>query len=149
MMRALLQRVASAEVVIAAERVAAIGPGLLVFLGVYPRDGLAEAEWLARKVLDLRIFPDAEKPMNRSVSDTGGGVLVVSQFTLAADVSRGNRPGFSSAAARELAEPLYEHFVAELRGRHAPVETGRFGADMQVALVNDGPVTILLERPAT
>jgi D-tyrosyl-tRNA(Tyr) deacylase len=131
------------------ERVAGIGRGLLILLGVYPGDGEAEAVWLARKALDLRIFPDHARPMNRNVVEVGGGLLVVSQFTLAADVSRGNRPGFSRAAGPEVAEPLYERFIAELSARHAPVAAGRFGADMQVSLVNDGPVTILLERGPT
>lgn len=145
-MKALLQRVTEASVTVDGEKVGAIGPGLLVFLGVEPDDGDAEVDWLAGKVLALRIFPDADKPMNRSVTDVGGELLVVSQFTLAADTSRGNRPGFSSAAPPELAETVYEAFVAALQARGASVATGRFGADMQVALVNDGPVTFLLER---
>lgn len=145
-MKALLQRVTKASVTVDGEEVGAIGPGLLVLLGVEPDDGDAEVAWLAGKVLALRIFPDADKPMNRSVTDLGGELLVVSQFTLAADTSRGNRPGFSSAAPPELAEHVYESFVAALRARDARVATGRFGADMQVALVNDGPVTFLLER---
>lgn len=145
-MRALLQRVAGASVAIDGETVAAIDQGLLVFLGVFPDDTPEDGEWLVEKVLGLRIFPDADRPMNRSVVEMGGGVLVVSQFTLAADVSRGRRPGFSTAAPPDLAERLYEDFLARLRARHAPVAAGRFGADMQVALVNDGPVTFLLER---
>ncbi|HEY5647032.1 MAG TPA: D-aminoacyl-tRNA deacylase [Pseudomonadales bacterium] len=145
-MRALLQRVSSASVSVGGETIAAIDTGLLVFLGVFPEDTSAQAGWLAEKILGLRIFPDADKPMNRSVVDVGGGILVVSQFTLAADVSRGKRPGFSSAATPELAERLYEGFLATLRARHHRVAAGRFGADMQVALVNDGPVTFLLER---
>ncbi len=145
-MKALLQRVSEASVSVAGERIAAIGPGLLVLLGVEPGDGAGQSDWLAAKTLALRIFPDADKPMNRSVVDIGGEVLVVSQFTLAADTSRGNRPGFSSAAPPTLAEPMYEDFVARLRASYARVATGRFGADMQVALVNDGPVTLLLER---
>jgi D-aminoacyl-tRNA deacylase len=145
-MKALLQRVTEAAVAVDGERIAAIGPGLLVFLGVEPDDGAAEVDWLAAKVLALRIFPDGDKPMNRPVVDVGGELLVVSQFTLAADTRRGNRPGFSNAAAPEHAEALYEAFVAALRGRGAAVATGRFGADMQVSLVNDGPVTFMLER---
>jgi D-tyrosyl-tRNA(Tyr) deacylase len=145
-MRALLQRVTQASVAIDGEMMARIGPGLLVLLGIYPQDGEAQARALVEKILNLRIFPDQTKPMNRSVVDTGGGVLVVSQFTLAADVSRGNRPGFSTAAPPEIAEPLYLRFVELLEARHQPVAAGRFGADMQVALVNDGPVTILLDR---
>ena len=111
-------------------------------------DGEPEIRWLADKLLDLRIFPDEHKPMNRSVLDVAGGVLVVSQFTLAADTRRGRRPGFSDAAPPEVAEPLYERFLACLRERHPEVAAGRFGADMQVALVNDGPVTLLLEKSA-
>ncbi|MGE0624228.1 MAG: D-aminoacyl-tRNA deacylase [Pseudomonadales bacterium] len=145
-MRALLQRVSSASVRIDGETVAAIDRGLLVFLGVFPDDTVEQGDALAERILGLRIFPDDDKPMNRSVVEVGGGVLVVSQFTLAADVSRGRRPGFSTAAPPDVAQRLYEAFVTTLRARHAPVATGRFGADMQVALVNDGPVTFLLER---
>ncbi len=145
-MRALLQRVSEASVRVDGEVVGAIDAGLLVFLGVYPDDGKSELEWMADKILGLRIFPDAEKAMNRSVVDVGGGLLVVSQFTLAADLSRGKRPGFSTAAPPEVAEPLYLQFLEMLKERHQPVAAGVFGADMQVALVNDGPVTFLLER---
>jgi len=147
-MRALLQRVSEASVTVDGEIVGAIDAGLLVFLGVYPNDSEAELEWMADKILGLRIFADDERAMNRSVVDVGGGVLVVSQFTLAADVSRGKRPGFSTAAAPEIAEPLYLRFLEILRARHEPIAAGVFGADMQVALVNDGPVTFLLERDA-
>lgn len=145
-MRALLQRVRQASVTVEDEVIASIGPGLLVFLGVFPQDGNEQIDWLAQKTLDLRIFPDDQKPMNRSVVEVDGELLVVSQFTLAADVSRGRRPGFSAAAPPEQAEPLYEQFVQTLRGQWPRVQAGRFGADMQVALVNDGPVTLLLER---
>ena len=145
-MKALLQRVTEAAVTVDGERIAAIGPGLLVFVGVEPADGAEEIAWLAGKVLALRVFPDDAKPMNRSVTDTGGELLLVSQFTLAADTRRGNRPGFSTAAPPEQAERLYDAFVAEVRRRYDRVATGRFGADMQVSLVNDGPVTFLLER---
>ncbi len=147
-MRALLQRVSEASVTVGGETVGQIGPGLLVFLGLYPEDTGAQLEWMADRILGLRIFAGDGKPMNRSVADVGGGLLVVSQFTLAADVSRGRRPGFSMAAPPEVAEPLYERFLALLRARHEPVAAGVFGADMQVALVNDGPVTFLLERTA-
>lgn len=147
-MRALLQRVSEASVSVGGEVVGAIDGGLLVFLGLFPDDTEAELEWLADKILGLRIFADDEKAMNRSVADVGGGLLVVSQFTLAADVSRGKRPGFSTAAPPEVAEPLYERFLEMLKARHTPVAAGVFGADMQVALVNDGPVTFLLERDA-
>ena len=145
-MRVLLQRVREASVSVEGEVVARIGAGLLVFLGVYPQDGNAQISWLVEKTLGLRIFPDENKPMNRCVTDIDGELLVVSQFTLAADVSRGRRPGFSTAAAPEIAEPRYEQFVRALRKAWPRVQTGRFGADMQVALVNDGPVTFLLER---
>jgi D-tyrosyl-tRNA(Tyr) deacylase len=145
-MRALLQRVSEASVAVDGELIAAIGPGLLVFLGVYPQDGDAETSWLVDKILGLRIFPDSDKPMNASVIDVGGELLVVSQFTLAADTSKGKRPGFSTAAPPEHAEPVYRRFVDRMRDHYPRVASGRFGADMQVALVNDGPVTFLLER---
>ena len=145
-MKALLQRVAEARVTVAGEPVAAIGRGVLVFLGVEPGDSADEAARLAAKTVALRIFPDAGKPMNRSVMDVDGGILVVSQFTLAADTSRGNRPGFSTAAPPDQAQRLYDAFIAALREHHPRVAAGIFGADMQVALVNDGPVTFLLER---
>ncbi len=125
----------------------AIGPGLLVFVGVAPGDGAATVRWMAEKILRLRIFEDEAGKMNRSVEDVGGGILVVSQFTLYADAARGNRPSFTPAAAPEVAEPLYDEFVRTLASmRSRPVATGSFGATMEVALVNDGPVTILLER---
>jgi len=145
-MRALLQRVTEASVSVAGERIAAIDQGLLVLLGLYPDDSDAEIEWLVEKILALRVFADDDKLMNKSVVDINGGVLVVSQFTLAADLSRGKRPGFSTAAPPEIAEPLYQRFLGEMRARHGNVSEGVFGADMQVALVNDGPVTFLLER---
>lgn len=145
-MRALLQRVNSATVNVDGEVIASIDTGLLVLLGVTNGDAADAAVWLAAKTLDLRIFADEHKPMNASVMDVQGAVLVVSQFTLAADTRRGNRPGFSTAAPPHEAEPLYERYVEELRLRCRNVQTGRFGADMQVSLVNDGPVTILLER---
>jgi D-aminoacyl-tRNA deacylase len=147
-MRALLQRVSAASITVADEQVARIGRGLLVLLGVQPADDAAVADWLAAKTLSLRIFPDVDKPMNRSVVDAGGEVLVVSQFTLAADTRRGNRPGFSTVAPPEQAERLYQAFVMALTRRYPRVATGRFGADMQVALVNDGPVTFVLDRVA-
>ena len=144
-MRALLQRVSEASVSVDGRVIGSIDQGLLVFLGVTPDDGSEQIDWLVDKILGLRIFPDENKPMNRSVVDVAGGVLVVSQFTLAADTSRGRRPGFSTAAPPELAEKLYEEFLARMRALHPLVEAGSFGADMQVALVNDGPVTFLLE----
>ena len=144
-MRALCQRVAGASVAIDGDTVARIDHGLLVLLGVFRDDTEAQAERLAAKTLALRVFADASKPMNRSVMDIDGSVLVVSQFTLAADTSRGNRPGFGYAAEPGRARALYEHYVEVLRQRWRHVATGVFGADMRVSLVNDGPVTILLE----
>ena len=145
-MRVLLQRVSDASVSVDGETVSSIGRGLLVFLGVEKGDTEVEVDWLVDKTLGLRIFADADQLMNRSVMDVGGGVLVVSQFTLAADTSRGRRPGFSTAALPEVAEGLYEYFVTRMRDRWSKVREGRFGADMQVTLTNDGPVTFLLER---
>lgn len=144
-MKVLLQRVSSAAVDVDGKRIADIGRGLLVFVGVAADDGDEQIRWLADKTLGLRIFPDAEKAMNRSVVDVAGEVLVVSQFTLTADTSRGKRPGFSTAAPGEIARDVYERFVATLKQSIA-VSTGLFGADMQVSLVNDGPVTFMLER---
>lgn len=144
-MLALLQRVKEAKVEVAGELVGAIGPGLLVFLGVERDDDEAVAERLLRKVLAYRVFSDADGKMNLSVQDVGGGVLVVSQFTLAADTAKGLRPSFSGAKPPAEAEQLYRHFLEQARQVHAPVACGRFGADMQVSLVNDGPVTFLLK----
>ncbi len=146
-MRALLQRVSRASVEVDAETIARIGQGLVVFLGVFPDDDRLGVDYLVEKVLGLRIFADAAGLMNLSVRDVAGAVLVVSQFTLAADTRRGRRPGFSSAAPPELAQALYEQFLSTLSDHHSAVHGGRFGADMQVALVNDGPVTFLLETP--
>ena len=140
-----MQRVSQATVTVAGREIAAIDAGLLVLVGVFRGDREALAKRLAERTLAARIFPDAGKPMNRSVLDVGGGVLAVSQFTLAADTGRGNRPGFGPAAPPDVARPLYERYVEVLRAGSEQVETGEFGADMQVALVNDGPVTILLE----
>lgn len=148
-MRTLLQRVSTASVVVAGEEIAAIERGLLVFVAVFRQDGHAEAERLAERTLRARLFPDevdpAARPMNRSVVDVAGSVLAVSQFTLAADTRRGNRPSFGPAAPPEVARPVYEHYVKALRASGVLVAEGRFGADMAVSLVNDGPVTILLE----
>ncbi len=144
-MRALLQRVSRAEVEVDGEAIAAIGPGLCVFLGVGPQDGVATAEALARKVAELRILADGEGRTNRSLLDTGGAALVVSQFTLYADTRRGRRPGFTGAAAPADAIPLYERFCAALEGLGVTVGRGRFGAEMAVELVNEGPFTIWLD----
>ena len=144
-MRALLQRVAWARVEVAGERVGETGPGLLILLGVTHDDGENEVDFLARKVSKLRVFNDAEGKMNLSLQDVGGGALVVSQFTLYADARRGNRPSYVDAAPPEHADALYERFIAALRTLGLPVASGRFGADMKVSLLNDGPVTILLD----
>jgi len=143
--RVLLQRVEQASVTVEGRDVAAVGPGFLALVGVGPGDSPATAAWLAAKVAALRVFDDGEGHMNLSLRDTGGEVLAVSQFTLYADTRKGNRPGFSGAAPPAQAEELYEAFVAALRAAGLPVATGVFGAHMRVALVNDGPVTILLE----
>ena len=144
-MKALLQRVGSARVDIAGRTVGAIDAGLLVLLCAERGDTEAVAERLLAKILKLRIFADDAGKMNRSVQDIGGGLLVVSQFTLAADVSGGNRPSFTQAAAPDEGRRLYDYFAARARAAHPVVATGEFGADMQVHLVNDGPVTIPLQ----
>jgi D-aminoacyl-tRNA deacylase len=146
-LRVVLQRVKEASVTVARDRISSIGPGLLLLVGVAHDDGEPEADWLAEKVAGLRIMADEEGKMNRSVRDVGGAVLAVSQFTLLADTRKGKRPSFVGAAPPEQATRLFDHFCERLRaaGVH-PVETGRFGAMMEVSLVNDGPVTILLER---
>lgn len=144
-MRALLQRVTRASVVVDGAVVGQIGAGLLILLGVAKPDTAADAELLAEKVLNLRIFPDADGKMNRSLLDTQGGLLVVSQFTLYGDCRKGRRPGFDAAAPAEQARALYESFVEIARRSGLSVETGVFQAHMEVALVNDGPVTLMLE----
>jgi D-aminoacyl-tRNA deacylase len=147
-MRALVQRVARARVTVDGDEVGAIGSGLLVLLGVAGTDAEADAERLAERTARLRVFPDQAGRLDRSVLDTGGGVLAVSQFTLVADTSRGHRPSFTPAAEPPLAETMYGRYVEALRRAGvADVATGRFGAQMAVELVNDGPVTILLEAP--
>ena len=144
-MRALLQRVSEATVRVDGAVIGQCGPGLMILVCAMQGDTEANAEALAAKVSKCRIFQDDAGKMNRSVVDIGGSALVVSQFTLSADTSRGNRPGFSTAAAPEDGRRLYEHFAASLRGLGVPVETGQFGADMKVSLINDGPVTIWME----
>jgi D-aminoacyl-tRNA deacylase len=146
-MRAVVQRVRSARVLVCDEVVGAIGQGLLVLLGVAPTDTSAQVQWLADKVVGLRIFADADGKMNRGVAEIGGGVLVVSQFTLYGDCRKGRRPSFIGAAAPEVAEPLYEAFLNGIRALGVPVAAGRFGAMMQVELVNDGPVTLIIDAP--
>ena len=144
-MRAVVQRVTRARVTVEAETVGEIGPGLLVLLGVAAGDTEAAADYLAAKIAGLRIFDDDAGRMNRSVAECGAGVLVVSQFTLLGDVRRGKRPSFDAAARPEEARRLYEYFVEKLRAAGLRCETGRFQEMMQVQLVNDGPVTILLD----
>ena len=146
-MRALAQRVAFARVTVGSETVGEIGPGLLVFLGVGHGDGEREAELLAAKLAKLRIFSDDAGKMNRNVREAGNAALVVSQFTLYADTSRGNRPSYTGAAPPADAEKLYYYLADALRGHGLEVATGRFGADMQVSSLNDGPVTVWLEQP--
>lgn len=149
-MRALLQRVLRASVVVEGVAVAEIDAGLLVLAGVGTQDTPQDAQRLADKIVQLRIFPDAQGAMNRSVLDTGGEVLAVSQFTLYATTAKGNRPGYTDAARPELARPLFDAFVAAMALRlRKPVPTGVFGADMQVSLVNDGPVTLWLDTRAS
>jgi D-tyrosyl-tRNA(Tyr) deacylase len=140
----LIQRVSEARVMIEGEVAGEIGPGLLVLVCAEQGDSLVQADKLLAKILKLRIFSDDAGKMNRSVQDVGGGLLVVSQFTLAADTSGGNRPSFTQAAAPDEGRRLYDYFVAQARQAHPVVQTGRFGADMKVHLVNDGPVTIPL-----
>lgn len=147
-MKALLQRVSEAAVTVDGRAVAEIGPGLLVLLCVETGDGAEQARFLARKCAKLRIFEDEAGKMNLSVLDVRASALVVSQFTLAADVSRGNRPGFSGAADPETARDLYGRYCADLEGHGVPVKTGTFAAHMAVSLVNDGPVTIWLDTRA-
>ena len=145
-MKALLQRVKSAGVSIGGQSYSSIEQGLLILLGVEKGDTETEAAWLAQKIINLRIFEDSAGKMNLSVQDIKGELLVVSQFTLAGDTSRGNRPGFDNAARPDVAKPLYEYVVKELRHSGLKVETGVFQADMQVSLINDGPVTFMLEK---
>ncbi len=148
-MRVVLQRVSSASVTIEGEISGRIGPGFCLLVGYAPDDTPDVVSWLADKVAGLRLFSDAEGKMNLGLSDVGGALLVISQFTLYGDASKGRRPSFIGAARPEIAIPLHDQFMAELRIRGLTVATGRFGADMQVALVNDGPVTLILERSAT
>ncbi|PAV47162.1 D-tyrosyl-tRNA(Tyr) deacylase [Pseudomonas sp. HAR-UPW-AIA-41] len=144
-MKALIQRVRKAHVEVAGEVVGAIDQGLLVLVGVEPQDSEASAAKLLHKLLNYRVFSDSDGKMNLSLTEVSGGLLLVSQFTLAADTRKGLRPGFSTAAPPALGEALFDHLVGLARQQHDPVATGRFGADMQVHLINDGPVTFLLE----
>ena len=145
-MRTVIQRVQRASVTVNGSTVSSIGQGLLLLLGVEAADTEEDVQWLSRKVLGLRIFDDAEGVMNRNITDVGGDIIVVSQFTLMASYKKGNRPSWIRAAGHEHAVPMYESFVAALReGLGKPVGTGIFGAEMQVELVNDGPVTICMD----
>lgn len=144
-MRAVVQRVSEASVVSEGRVLGAIGRGFLVLLGIAEEDGEKELEMLAKKIPLLRVFPDEDGKMNRSITDVGGELLVVSQFTLIADTAKGNRPSFFGAARPEKARPMYEKFLSLVGASGLKVERGEFGADMQVSLVNDGPVTILLD----
>jgi len=141
---ALIQRVTRAEVRVGGEPVGAIGPGLLALVAIEPDDGEAQAQRMCERLLGYRVFSDADGRMNRSLADTAGGLLLVSQFTLAADTRKGMRPGFSTAAAPEVGLRLFNRLVEIVRACHPLVETGRYGAHMQVELINDGPVTFLL-----
>jgi D-tyrosyl-tRNA(Tyr) deacylase len=146
-MRAVIQRVSRASVTIDGEIVGKTGRGLLILLGITHTDTPADARWLAEKTIGLRIFNDAECKMNLGLTDVGGSALVVSQFTLYGDAQKGRRPSFIAAARPELAIPLYEAFINGIKALGVPVETGRFGAMMDVELVNEGPVTLILDSP--
>ena len=148
-MRTIIQRVAEASVAVDGQKVAKIGAGLLVLAGFEDGDSEADLDWMAGKIVRMRIFADADGVMNRSVQETGGEILAVSQFTLYASVKKGNRPSWSRAARGEVSQPLFERFVARLSAELGrAVQTGVFGADMRVALVNDGPVTLSLDSRA-
>lgn len=145
-MKLVIQRVSEAEVVIDGQVKGAIGSGLLVLAGIAPDDTAEDLQWLSRKTVQLRIFGDEENKMNRSLLDTGGDLLLISQFTLQASTKKGNRPSYTGAAGPEIAIPLYEQFIRQLEADLGKaIQTGTFGADMKVRLVNDGPVTILID----
>ena len=147
-MRAVIQRVREASVDVDGERISHIGRGLLVLIGMALQDGPRQTDWMVEKLLGLRVFENAAGKFDASVVDVGGAVLVVSQFTLYADTRKGRRPSFSSAAPAQVAEPLYQRIVDAIAARGIPVGAGRFGARMAVSLVNDGPVTIVLDSEA-
>ena len=148
-MRAVVQRVTAARVEVAGEIVGQIDRGLVAFVGIGKGDGETEARYLVDKIVELRVFEDEAGKMNRALADVAGGLLIVSQFTLYGDTSRGRRPGFDRAMPPAEAEQLYERVVALARARHSPVATGRFRADMRVLVDNDGPVTLLIETPGS
>lgn len=145
-MKAVIQRVSSASVTVDGQVVGRIGQGIMVLLGVEKGDAEASADWLAEKIIGLRIFEDEAGKMNRALTDIGGAVLAVSQFTLAGNCDKGRRPSFDTAAPADEGRRLYDYFVEALKRQNVPVQTGIFQADMQVALVNNGPVTFILER---
>lgn len=145
-MKVVIQRVLEASVTIGGERVASIGNGLLILFGVVNEDNQEDIDWLCNKIVNLRIFPDDNNVMNRSIKDANGHIIVVSQFTLHASTKKGNRPSYIKAAKPDIAIPLYEKFVRDLeKVLEKPVQTGEFGADMKVSLINDGPVTIIID----
>ena len=146
-MRAVVQRVSRAAVTISGETVGETGRGLLVLLAVAHDDAQPQVDWLAEKIAGLRVFPDEAGKMNRDITEAGGSMLIVSQFTLYGDCRKGRRPSFIGAAAPEIAVPLYEAFIRAVRGLGVEVAAGKFGADMRVELVNDGPVTLILDSP--
>ena len=146
-MRAVVQRVSSASVCLEGEKVSSIDQGLLVLLGVSGKDTAADAEWLVEKIVNLRVFEDEERKLNRSLLDVGGKLLVVSQFTLYGNCRKGRRPSFVEAAPPEVADALYNVFVTKAKERNIPVQTGVFQAHMMVELVNDGPVTLIIDTP--
>ena len=145
-MKILVQKVISASVTVNEHIVSEIKQGYLLFVGIEKEDDKSKADYLAKKVANFRIFTDENDKMNLSIQDVGGEILAVSQFTLAADLSRGNRPGFDTAAIPQVAEPLYEYFVEQLKSLNLQVKTGIFQADMKVSLINDGPCTFLLQK---
>ena len=144
-MKAVIQRVKHASCTVEGKVIGKIGQGFLIFLGVAKGDTQEDLQYLVKKISGMRIFEDEQGKMNLALSDIGGEALVISQFTLLADTKKGNRPSFGGAALPEEAIPFYEQFIRELRAKDIPVETGEFGADMEIALVNDGPVTIVME----
>ncbi len=145
-MRVVVQRVSAAQVSVAGAVIGAIDQGLVLLVGIAPTDTAETLEWMAQKVVGLRVFKDADSKMNLSVSDVAGGILAISQFTLYGDAQKGRRPSFVAAAHPDLAEPLFNDFVDRLCALHNAVETGAFGASMQVSLTNDGPVTLIINR---
>ncbi len=145
-MKVVVQRVSSSSVSVGGEIVGKINQGLLILLGITHTDTEQNADWLVNKIINMRIFSDLEDKLNLSLKDIAGSILVISQFTLYAEAEKGNRPSFTSAARPEIAKPLYEYFIDKLKVNNILVESGIFGADMQIELINDGPITIILEK---